>query len=140
MSEGESEVVAEVTRCFTEYESALVRGDVAAMTASFSDRADLVRFGIADMQRGPSELTAWRERQPPLPPGRTLHDTVVSTFGDDAAVVTTLFSYPGRPKLGRQSQTWIRYGTTWRIVHAHVSEVDVDVDDSREGVSANAPR
>lgn len=136
----ERDVAAEVTQCFLDYESALVRGDVAAMTAIFDDGADLVRFGIADMQRGPEELAAWRACQAPLPPGRTLRDTVVSTFGDDAAVVTTLFSYPGRPKLGRQSQTWIRYASAWRIVHAHVSEVDVDLDEPTGDLSANGSR
>jgi hypothetical protein len=124
----EAECVAAVTASFLEYERALVSGDVTAMTACFDDGDDLVRFGIGDMQRGAEELARWRARQGPLPEGRELRDTHVSTYGSTIAVVTTLFAYPGRPKLGRQSQTWYCDDGTWRIVHAHVSEIDVDVD------------
>jgi ketosteroid isomerase-like protein len=121
----EPSVVAEVEAAFYAYEQALANGDVAAMTAAFDDAPGLVRFGIDDIERGPEQLAAWRERQPPPPEGRTLTDTTVATFGLDFAVVLTLFTYPGRPKLGRQSQTWARLNSSWKIIHAHVSETDV---------------
>jgi ketosteroid isomerase-like protein len=117
-------VVREVTQLFLEYERALREGDLDFMAESFDVSEDLVRFGINDMQRGPEELAKWRRDQPALAPGRTLHETLVKTYGSDAAVVTTLFTYPGRAKLGRQSQTWIREQGRWKIVHAHVSEID----------------
>jgi hypothetical protein len=116
------DVVAEVTAAFAAYERALVANDLDAMAAMFSEGPELVRFGIEDRQRGATELAQWRAVQPPLPPGRTLHETCVTTYGTDFAVVSTLFTYPGRRLLGRQSQTWVRT-TTWRIVHAHVSEI-----------------
>lgn len=127
-------MVDEVTARFQEYETALTRGDVQTMTECFDAGAGVVRFGINDMQRGADELAAWRANQGPLPEGRTLHQTIVSTFGRETAVVTTLFTYPGRSKVGRQSQTWFRDEGTWHIVHAHVSEIDL-----REtlGVEAN---
>jgi hypothetical protein len=117
------EVVAEVRAEFEGYERALVGRDLDAMKSSFSSSPEVVRFGIADRQRGPDELARWRANQPPLPPGRLLTETLVTTYGRDVAIVTTLFTYPGRPMTGRQSQTWLRFEDGWRIVNAHVSEV-----------------
>ncbi len=117
------EVVAEVRAEFEGYERALVGRDLDAMKSSFSSSPEVVRFGIADRQRGPDELAQWRANQPPLPPGRLLTETLVTTYGGDVAIVTTLFTYPGRAMTGRQSQTWLRFEDGWRIVNAHVSEV-----------------
>jgi len=117
------EVVAEVRAEFEGYERALVGRDLDAMKSSFSSSPEVVRFGIADRQRGPDELARWRANQPPLPPGRLLTETLVTTYGRDVAIVTTLFTYPGRPMTGRQSQTWLRFEDGWRIVNAHVSQV-----------------
>lgn len=114
------DVIAEVTAAFEAYERALVGNDVEAMLGFFAGRA--LRFGIADQQAGLAEQRRWRERQPPLPAGRHLKDTEIHAYGVDAAVVTTLFGYPGSDVLGRQSQTWARLDEGWRIVHAHVSE------------------
>lgn len=116
-------IVAEVRAAFTAYEAALVSRDLDVLADSFAEGDEVVRFGMTDRQHGAAELAAWRAAQPPLPPGRQLSDTVITTFGDDVAVVTTCFSYPGRPAIGRQSQTWLRLGDRWRIVTAHVSEV-----------------
>jgi hypothetical protein len=117
------DVVEEVRAEFESYERALVGRDLAAMKTSFSSSPEVVRFGIADRQHGPDELAKWRAHQPQLPPGRLLTETSVTTYGRDVGIVTTLFSYPGRPMTGRQGQTWLRLEEGWRIVHAHVSEV-----------------
>jgi hypothetical protein len=114
------DVVAEVTAAFEAYERALVANDVGAMLGFFAGRA--LRYGISDQQTGLDEQRRWREAQPPLPAGRHLKDTAVQAYGRDTAVVTTLFGYPGSDVLGRQSQTWVRLPSGWRIVHAHVSE------------------
>jgi ketosteroid isomerase-like protein len=113
------DVVAEVIAVFTDYEQALVADEADRVVGFFAPGA--VRFGIADQQAGLDEQLAWRRAQPPLPPGRRLKDTVVTTYGADVAVVTTLFGYPGSDVLGRQSQTWVRLPAGWRIVTAHVS-------------------
>ncbi|HWD24505.1 MAG TPA: AtzH-like domain-containing protein [Acidimicrobiales bacterium] len=123
------EVVAGVAECFTAYEHALATGDLDEMAAAFEDSPEVVRYGIADRQRGSEELAAFRKRQGRLPPGRTLSETTITTFGSDAAIVATLFTYPGRPVIGRQSQTWIRIDGAWKIVHAHVSEVPASLGD-----------
>jgi len=130
MDHNDPQAVAEVTALFLAYEAALVARDLDAMELAFDDSPDLVRFGINDEQRGPEALANWRKSQAPLPPGRTRSNTVVSTFGRDVAVVSTCFRYPERPFLGRQSQTWVRVDGTWKIVHAHVSELPDDVEAS----------
>ncbi len=114
--------LAELSAAFTVYEDALRSGESAVLNKQFWDSPGTVRFGVADRQHGFAEVASWRAGQGPLP-GRQLRMTETVTFGDDAAVVTTIFSYPGRPLEGRQSQTWIRFASGWKIVSAHVSEV-----------------
>ena len=116
------EVVAEVAAAFAGYEEALVAGDPDRICGYFWDSERTVRFGLADHQYGLAEQARWRRAQPPLPPGRRLTGTRISTFGADLAVVTTCFDYPGGGPTGRQSQTWVRFPAGWRIVSAHVSE------------------
>jgi hypothetical protein len=56
---------------------------------------------------------------------RTRARTVITTYGRDFAVASTLFhrdSMPGR--VGRQMQTWVRFPEGWRVVAAHVSIID----------------
>ncbi|HEX3946726.1 MAG TPA: AtzH-like domain-containing protein [Acidimicrobiales bacterium] len=118
-------VVAEVAAAFDRYEAALVVNDRAVLDELFWASPLTVRFGIADQQSGHQEVARWRATQGPLP-GRTLADTRIVTFGEDLAVATTTFSYPGRPALGRQTQVWVRTAPGWRIASAHVSEVPTD--------------
>ncbi len=118
------DVKAEVLELFLRYEAALVAGDAGVVNDLFWDSPLTLRYGIADHQFGAQELIDWRNTQGPLPPGRTLSDTVVTTFGRNAAVVNTIFRYPNATRHGRQSQTWIRLSGGWKIVCAHVSQVD----------------
>jgi hypothetical protein len=56
---------------------------------------------------------------------RRTDKTVITTYGRDAAVASTLFyrdSLPG--KVGRQMQTWARFPEGWRVVAAHVSIIN----------------
>lgn len=112
----------EVLACFTAYEDALSLGDVAAMDAWFADDARTVRFGIEEEQWGAEAIRRWRSTAPRVPVGRALTATRVDLWSGDLAVVTTKFCYPDSVLVGRQSQTWLRTGAGWRIIHAHVSE------------------
>ncbi|GAA4458752.1 oxalurate catabolism protein HpxZ [Phytohabitans houttuyneae] len=116
------DVVAEVSRAFAAYESALVAGEPDRIVDFFWQSPETVRYGIADHQVGIEEQRTWRWAQAPLPAGRRLRDTRITTFGIDYAVVNTMFHYPGSTIVGRQSQTWVRLPAGWRIVAAHVSE------------------
>ena len=74
---------------------------------------------------GYAEIAAFRTARSPVGLGRTLSKTVISTYGRDCAVASTLFhraSVPG--KIGRQMQTWVRFPEGWRVVAAHVSFID----------------
>jgi len=56
---------------------------------------------------------------------RRIERTVITTYGRDFATANTLFfrdSAPGR--VGRQSQSWVRFPEGWRVVSAHVSLID----------------
>jgi hypothetical protein len=56
---------------------------------------------------------------------RTCSRTVITTYGSDFAVASTLFHRVTAPdKIGRQMQTWVRFDEGWRIVAAHVSMID----------------
>jgi hypothetical protein len=114
------DVVAEVMAQFVRYEQALMDDDAETVVGFFA--AGAVRFGVADHQVGLADQLRWRRAQPPLPPGRRLHDTRIIAYGADLAVVTTFFGYADGAVHGRQSQTWVRLPEGWRIVSAHVSE------------------
>ena len=54
-------------------------------------------------------------------PGRVLHRTEITTFGTDFATANTEFQRANATRIGRQSQTWVRFPEGWRITAAHVS-------------------
>ncbi len=118
-------IVADVRAAFERYEAALVAGDVETLNELFWDSPASLRFGIADRQRGATEIHNWRRGHGGAPAGRRLHNIDVLTVDRHTAVVTTLFDYPHRPIEGRQTQVWVRFAEGWRIVSAHVSEVPV---------------
>jgi hypothetical protein len=119
------EVIAEVKIAFERYETALVSNDVAMLDALFHDDARTIRYGGAENLYGYEAIKSFRAARSPAGLARTLSKTVISTFGRDFAVASTLFHRPTTPgKIGRQMQTWVRFPQGWRIVAAHVSVID----------------
>jgi hypothetical protein len=119
------EVVAEVRAEFERYEKALVSNDVATLDAIFRDDARTIRYGAAEILYGYAAINAFRAARSPAGLARTLSDTVISTYGRDHAVASTLYRRASMPgKVGRQMQTWIRFPEGWRVVAAHVSVID----------------
>jgi len=118
------EVVAEVRAAFDRYEKALNDNDVPMLNATFRDDPRTIRYGGAEILYGYAEIKAFRTAR--TPPGtRTISKTVISTYGRDHAVASTLFHRPSQPgKVGRQMQTWVRFPEGWRVVAAHVSMID----------------
>ena len=56
---------------------------------------------------------------------RSISQTVITTYGRDFAVASTLFRRDSAPgKVGRQMQTWARFPDGWHVVAAHVSLID----------------
>ena len=122
------EVLQEVRALFDEYESALMRNDVAALGRFFWDHEAATRYGFADVQHGAQAIAAYRASVPAPTFTRSLSELRISSFGADMAVVQTQFRRSDTTQLGLQSQTWVRFaGVGWRIVAAHVSLVDLPV-------------
>jgi len=119
------EVVAEVREAFGRYEQALVQNDVPALNAFFRDDARTIRYGAGEILYGSDEIKAFRAARSPVALGRTISRTVITTFGRDFAVASTLYERPSAPgKIGRQMQTWVRFPEGWRVVAAHVSLIE----------------
>jgi len=114
-------VVAEVTAVFERYEAALVANDLPVLDELFWRDPRTVRVGIDDRQDGFAAISAFRGAKVRQTPPRSLCDTVVVTFDDRTAVVTTTFLPTDGSPPGRQSQTWICFAEGWRVVAAHVS-------------------
>jgi hypothetical protein len=119
------EVVAEVTAAFERYEKALVTNDVATLGALFRNDPRTIRYGIGENLYGYAEIEAFRAARSPAGLARTLSKTVISSYGRDHAVASTLYYRATMPdKIGRQMQTWVRFPEGWRVVAAHVSVID----------------
>jgi hypothetical protein len=118
------EVVAEVSAAFERYEQALVSNDVAALDAVFRDDPRTIRYGGGENLYGYGEIKAFRAGRSPTGLARTLSKTVITTYGRDFAIASTLFQRVSAPgKIGRQMQTWVRFADGWRVVAAHVSVI-----------------
>jgi hypothetical protein len=118
------EVVAEVRAAFERYEQALVSNDVAALDAVFRDDPRTIRYGGGENLYGYGEIKAFRAGRSPAGLARTLLKTVITTYGRDFAIASTLFQRASAPgKIGRQMQTWVRFADGWRVVAAHVSVI-----------------
>jgi hypothetical protein len=119
------EVVAEVTAAFECYEKALMSNDVATLDELFRKDLRTIRYGGTEILYGYSEIAAFRAARSPVGLARTLSKTVISTYGRDHAVASTLYHRPSQPgKIGRQMQTWVRFPEGWRVAAAHVSVID----------------
>jgi hypothetical protein len=119
------DVVAEVAAQFARYEKALVSNDVAVLDELFRDDSRTLRYGIGEILYGYSEIMAFRAARPSVGLMRRTARTVITTYGRDTAVASTLFYRETAPgKVGRQMQTWVRFAEGWRIVAAHVSIID----------------
>jgi len=119
------EVVAEVTAAFERYETALVANDVTTLDALFHDDPRTIRYGGTETLYGYSEIKSFRAARSPAGLARTLSKTVITTYGRDFAVASTLFHRGSTPgKVGRQMQTWMRFAEGWRVVAAHVSLIE----------------
>jgi hypothetical protein len=119
------EVVAEVREAFERYEKALVTNDVATLDTLYSIDERTIRYGVGENLYGHKEVAAFRAGRPPINLMRTRARTVITTYGRDFAVASTLFyrdSLIG--KVGRQMQSWVRFEDGWKVVAAHVSIID----------------
>jgi AtzH-like len=119
------DVVAEVTAAFNRYEKALVTNDVAVLDETFRVDPRTIRYGVTEILYGHDEIAAFRAARSPVGLARTISKTVITAYGRDCAVASTLFHRATMPGMvGRQMQTWVRFPDGWHVVAAHVSVID----------------
>lgn len=125
------DVHAEVEAVFALYEQALVNNDVELLDELFWPSPFTVRYGVGENLVGIRAIREFRAARSPVGLARSLHNTVITTFGRDFATAMTEFVRPSfeedgvLQRVGRQSQTWARTARPghggWRVVAAHVS-------------------
>ena len=123
------DVLAEGKQQFARYEKALVTNDVAVLDELFRADSRTLRYGVVENLYGYDAIMAFRAARSPAGLMRRTEKTVITTYGRDTAVASTLFYRDTAPgKVGRQMQTWVRFPQGWKIVAAHVSVIDEPKD------------
>ena len=98
--------------------------DVTTLDEMFRNDPRTVRFGAGENSYGYKEIEALRAARPSVGLARTLSKTVITTFGRYFAMASTLFHRTTAPgKVGRITQTWVRFDEGWRIAVGHVSVI-----------------
>jgi hypothetical protein len=118
------DIHAEVQAVFARYEDALVNNRIEVLDELFWTDPRTIRYGAGENLYGIEAIRAFRNARPSQGLARTLQRTVITTYGRDTATAMTEFRRAGSPKVGRQSQTWVRMAEGWRVVAAHVSVID----------------
>jgi ketosteroid isomerase-like protein len=114
-------VSAEVRQAVDAYEAALMANDVAALDALFWASPLTVRYGVAENLYGFDQIAAFRMGRSGGSPPRERLRTEIVAIGPDAAVANVEFRRTDSGRNGRQTQTWIRTPTGWKVISAHVS-------------------
>jgi hypothetical protein len=120
------DVVAEVRERFERYEQALIDKDVEVLDATFWDSPHTIRYAFREHGYGFDQIHAHRVARPPGPGIKERRIRLeILTLGRDFATVNLEFKVRGRDRIGRQSQTWVRFPDLgWKVVSAHVSTMD----------------
>ena len=121
------EVLHEVQDISARYEQALVSNDVAVLDALFWDSPHTLRYGVGENLYGFAAIQAFRAARPASGLARTVLRTCITTYGHDFATVNIEFQRIGAQQAGRQSQTWLRSASGWKVVSAHVSLIAAPV-------------
>lgn len=113
--------LSELTQAFAEYEKALVGNDIATLDRLFWNSPDTLRYGVGENLYGFDAIQAFRNGRPATNLARTVTRSALTTFGSDYGVANIEFTRSNSDKIGRQSQSWVRFDEGWRVVAAHVS-------------------
>lgn len=115
------DVLEEVTKLCDLYEKALMDNDLDTLDALFWDSENTLRYGVGENLYGISAIRDFRKGRSGGSPQREVIRRQITTFGRDCAVCDLEFQRPGAAVRGRQSQTWIRTASGWKVAAAHVS-------------------
>ena len=80
-----------------------------------------MRYGGGENLVGIEAIRAFRAARSPAGLARRLANVVITTYGNDFATAMTEFHRDNDERVGRQSQTWVRFPEGWKVVAAHVS-------------------
>jgi hypothetical protein len=116
--------LAELNQVFDQYEDALIHNKVDVLDALFWNSPHTLRYGARENLFGYEEIKAFRASRPAVGLVRDIVDRHIVTFGDAMGVANVTFKRRAEPRIGRQSQTWIKFAEGWRVVSAHVSWMD----------------
>ncbi len=114
----------EVEQAFDAYEKALIGNDVSRLDQLFWNDANTLRYGATENLVGYDEIRAFRLQRPAANLARTVTSRHVTTFGTGFAVANITFTKAGETRVGRQTQTWVKFADGWHVVAAHVSWMD----------------
>lgn len=84
------DVVAEVRTAWAGYNQALNPGNIAVQNETFRNDERTVRYGPAENLYGYKAIERYRSSARPIDPPLTLSNTVMTTYGRDFAVASTL--------------------------------------------------
>ena len=121
-----SEVVTEVRDLFERYEQALIDKNIDVLDATFWNSPHTSRYAATEHGYGVDEIHAHRVARPPGPGTKEKRIRLeILTLGRDLATVNLEYKVRGRDRIGRQSQTWVRFPDLgWKVVTAHVSMLE----------------
>jgi hypothetical protein len=117
------EIEAEVQAVVLRYEAALTGNDLAVLDELFWKSPHTVRYGATECLYGYDEIAAFRKSRSTIGLDRVIQRLEITSFGKNFAIANLEFRRPGDSRIGRQSQTWVRFDECWRVVSAHVSLV-----------------
>lgn len=121
MKINQSLTLQEVEQVFDAYEKALVGNDVVKLDELFWNDASTLRYGAGENLVGFDAIQAFRLQRPSANLARTVTSRHITTFGTDCAVANITFTKTGESRIGRQTQTWVKFPDGWHVVAAHVS-------------------
>ena len=120
------EIVEEIRTLFERYERALIDKDVDILDNTFWNSPHTIRYAIGEHGYGFDEIHRHRVNRKPGPGIKEKRIRLeILTLGRNFATTHLEFTVRGRERIGRQSQTWIRFPDLgWKVVCAHVSTTD----------------
>jgi hypothetical protein len=114
-------VMAEVEAASDRYEAALRANELETLDVSFWQDARVLRVSAKDELQGIENIRRFRAARAPTDAARDYLSRQITCFGDHTALVSITFLRKADQRVGRQSQTWVRFDGSWRIVGAHIS-------------------
>lgn len=121
MQINDPDILAAVTAASDRYEAALLVNNLGVLDELFWQHDQVERVSPDDEQIGIETIRAFRAARPIRGLAREQLERRIVCFGDHSATVNIVFRRSSDGMIGRQSQTWVRFGEDWRIVFAHIS-------------------